>query len=175
MKAILKYLRPRRGDGYTLIELLVVIAILGAITGTLAMTINMALTITAMNTSQSILLSQVHLGSSWIAKDVASADSVTPGDNITTLLYLTRHKWNGADNITNNTTITYSVDNQSNLLRNGAIVAQFIKKWSVTDPYTSFTSVKPTPTENNTYLLQLEANQGTSYYNQQFKIYQRSP
>jgi len=167
MNDIVQKLRHSDHGGYTLIELLVIIAILGTITAVMAMTINMALQITTTDTAQNILISQVHQGASWISKDVASADNITPIDNSTTLFYMKRYQWNGADNITSTTTITYSVDSKSNLLRNGSIVAQFIK---YPDIYTTFTA-----TENNTYLLKLKASYGNSSYKQQFKIYQRLP
>jgi len=153
-------------------ELLVIIAILGTITAVMAMTINMALKITTTDTAQNILLSQVHQAASWISKDIASADNITPIDNSTTLFYMKRYQWNGVDNITNTTTITYSVDSKSNLLRNGSIIAQFIK---YPDTDTTFTKVTPSATENNTYLLKLKAVYGNSSYKQQFKIYQRLP
>ena len=87
-----------------------------------------------------------------------------------------RYVWNQVDNITTTTTIDYVVSN-TNLLRkvngsSGAIVAQYIK---YPDTNTTFTKVTPSATENNTYLLKLNAKLGTNSFNQQFKIYQRLP
>lgn len=175
MKGILqKLIRSERG-GYTLLELLVVLAILGLTTAVTAMTIGIALNITATNSAQSILLCDVYQAASWISKDVLSADNITP-DNGTVLCSLKRYAWNGADNITNITQIDYVVSN-SQLLRkvngsSGGIVAEFIK---YPDDNTTFTKAPVTATENNTYLLKLHAIDGNSSYNQQFKIYQRIP
>jgi hypothetical protein len=141
----------------------------------MAMTINMALNITSKNTAQSILLSQVHQGASWISKDIASADNITL-DNGTVLCSLKRYVWNQVDNITTTTTIDYVVSS-TNLLRKvngnaGTIVAQFV---SYPDADTTFTIAPSAPYQSNAYLLKLKAVYNGSSYKQQFKIYQRLP
>jgi len=175
MKSILQKMRKSDLRGYTLIELLVIIAILGAISGVMAMTINIALKITSTDTAQGILLSQVHQAASWIAKDVASADNITP-DNGTNLCSFKRYLWNQVDNITTTTTIDYVVSN-SNLLRKvnggqGSIVAQNIK---YPDADTTFIIAPSAPYQSNAYLLKLDAGYGNNSYKQQFKMYQRLP
>jgi prepilin-type N-terminal cleavage/methylation domain-containing protein len=175
IKSKLKRINLSSRGGYTLIELLVVIAVLGSITAVMVMTINMALMITTTDTAQSILLSQVHQGESWIAKDVASADNITT-NNGTVLCSLKRYVWNQVDNITTTTTIDYVVSN-TNLLRkvngsSGTTVAQFIK---YPDADTTFTVAPSAPYQSNAYLLKLKAVYGNSSYKQQFKMYQRLP
>jgi Tfp pilus assembly protein PilE len=175
MQGILKRINLNSRRGYTMIEVVVIIAVLGAITAVMAMTINMALKITATDTAQSILLTQVHQGASWISKDVASADNITT-DSGTVLCSMKRYVWNQVDNITTTTTIDYVVSS-TNLLRkvnggSGTIIAQYIK---YPDADTTFTVAPSAPYQSNVYLLKLKAVSGNNNYKQQFKIYQRLP
>jgi len=166
-------------SGFTLVELLVVLAILSAITGVMVMTFSMATNITLTDTAQSLLLSHVHQAGAWIARDVQSADTVVPVNSSTRLLQVHRNYWNGSA-FDNTTVVYYDIGADGIMTRtmtnssgtNTGPVAQFIK---YPDAGTSFIKGPATAAENNTYILNIKAEQSGTSFSAQYKMQQRIP
>jgi len=157
------------GSGFTLLELIVMLSIIGTVSAIMALTFSEATRVTRSDMAQAIVLAQVHQAGDWIAKDVASAYSVSAGSSGNWTCSMSCYQWNGSAFSTS--TITYTISN-GNLLRNGKYVAQYIVN---PGSDTLFVKVTPTVTENNTYILTVKAVNNGASFSKAFKIFQRIP
>jgi type II secretory pathway pseudopilin PulG len=66
MTKLLREFNKPGNPGFTLIEVLVILAITGAIAGVLSLTINQTMQTSSTETSQSLLLTQVHQAAAWL-------------------------------------------------------------------------------------------------------------
>jgi type II secretory pathway pseudopilin PulG len=172
MTKLLREFNKPGNPGFTLIEVLVILAITGAIAGVLSLTINQTMQTSSTETSQSLLLTQVHQAAAWITRDIGSAKGTIVTENGTVLCSLKRYKWNGTDDIPATTTVDYIVYNGVLLRKEnggpGMPVAQFIS-------YPDLNTTLGPSGESNTYILKLKAVNSDSSFQQQYKIRQRLP
>lgn len=155
--------------GFTLVELVVIIGILSIISAILAQTFVVVTRVNSMATSQNKLVIQTHTAANWISGDVESAlkGSVTAGTG-NTLCSMRRYQWNGADNITDNTSITYQVNNNILTRQVGSNTAQQIAQFILASG-TTFAAENVT---TGYYDLTVTASDNSSSYSEVFKMNQ---
>jgi prepilin-type N-terminal cleavage/methylation domain-containing protein len=165
-----QYLK-KADKGFTLIELLVVIAIMAFLTGAIAMTFNLVTNVSANSTEQYMVMSQVQVAGSTIAKDIASSCNVTAGSAGNWHCSMSRYMWNGTDNVTT-TPVDYIISNGVLTRRvngtGGTRIAEYIS-----GPGTDTTFVSAS--ENNTYLLTIKAKYEDTSFSSMYKVVCKSP
>jgi prepilin-type N-terminal cleavage/methylation domain-containing protein len=158
-------------QGYTLVELLVVIGIMAFLTGAIAMTFSLVTNLSANSTEQYLVMSQVQVAGSTIAKDIASSCNITAGTAGNWHCSMSRYIWNGTDNVTT-TPVEYVISDGLLTRRvNGAPGTRIAEFISGPGTDTTFVSLS----ENNTYLLTVKAKYDKTSFSSVYKVVCKSP
>ena len=126
----------KKQRGFTLIEVLVSLAIIGILGGGIAAAIFQIGNVADIDSAHVTAVKQVETAIHYINRDVQSAQIVTPqGATGFTLQWTTWGAPLATPPVSPSTMqITYSLDNNGNLKRNGVTVAQWITSITATPP-----------------------------------------
>jgi prepilin-type N-terminal cleavage/methylation domain-containing protein len=158
--------------GFTLIELLVVMAILTSLGAIMAMTFSLVTKVGTGSAAHNVMLAHVHLAGNWITRDVESAKIVTVGPS-PALCTMKCYRWNGTDNITDNTQIIYRITTNTNGIKVLTRKVDTNPEQQIAEFISSDTTF--TPLSNHMYELNIKAAYNTFSLNKIYKAEQRYP